>query len=258
MRQILPTHDLISCEHTPALHSGSLDRTQGKIHNLKVGNINMISKKTSFSQINRRSVMCENAFLAQDFMDNQHKSINGLIKQLQLFLGYIEQIPTYRSNSCSKHTWSVYLMHAQALHSALHESYKGKSLFGDGVSPPIRVHLEHNGLVEPFDLPDPALICMHSIRSLLAGVADHRLPSADLVNSCLAELMDALVQIQKGREQVSFIMRKLKKEKQMPSLVFTRPSPVRPNFNLGKGWLQKVFRAFCFLIRPFKPVPQFP
>ena len=137
MRQILPTHDLISCEHT-CFALWFIGQTQGKIHNLKVGNINNISKKTSFSQINRRSVMCENAFLAQDFMDNQHKSINGLIKQLQLFLGYIEQIPTYRSNSCSKHTWSVYLMHAQALHSALHESYKGKKVFlGMGLARPL-------------------------------------------------------------------------------------------------------------------------
>ena len=44
---------------------------------------------------------------------------------------------------------------------------------------------------------------MVSVRAFLSGVSDHRLPSVEMGNACMAELLNALVEIQQGKENLS-------------------------------------------------------
>ena len=174
--------------------------------------IKQVEHTTSFSQRSRRTVMIDNARKACFFMEEQQRVVKKLIKEFQIFTGYIEQLPKTGGLVDEANSWSVYLMHAQSLHSAMKGVFQGKALFGDGASPPVRVHLEQGGVVTPFDLPDPSLVTMISIRSFIAGVADHKLPSVDLSNACMAELLNALVDIQQGRERLSTIITHLRKK----------------------------------------------
>ncbi len=214
-----------------------------------------IKKATgSFSQVNRRSVMCENAKLSQAFMEEQHHEITSCIKQFQLFIGYLEQLPSSPSISTSKHAWSVYLMHAQSLDNSLIKSFKGKNLFGDGINPPIRVHLEKERIVKPFDLPDPPLSAMHGIRSFLAGVIDHRLPSIQLCNSCMAELLDALVCVQRGKEELSIILKELKSRKANNELMHSVSLIHKTKKNLSARVMSKLIEALRVFARPFRHI----
>ena len=133
-------------------------------------------------------------------MDEQQRVLKQLIKEFQIFIGYREQLPKSQKESINEHSWSVYLMHAQSLQSATKSKYMGKALFGDGAEPPIRFHLIKGDTVEPFDMPDPCLISMISIRSFISGISDHHLPSVKLGNACMAELLNALVEVQHGKE----------------------------------------------------------
>ena len=158
------------------------------------------SSHRSFSQLSRSSVMQKNVKSACLFMDEQQRVLKQLIKEFQIFIGYREQLPKSQKESINEHSWSVYLMHAQSLQSATKSKYMGKALFGDGAEPPIRFHLIKGDTVEPFDMPDPCLISMISIRSFISGISDHHLPSVKLGNACMAELLNALVEVQHGKE----------------------------------------------------------
>jgi len=159
-------------------------------------------KTDGYSQINRRSVMQKNVLDASSFMDEQQRVLKQLVKEFQIFIGYREQLPKTQKDSINEHSWSVYLMHAQSLQSALKSVYMGKALFGDGAQPPIRFHLIKGDTVEPFEMPDPCLISMISIRAFLGGISDHHLPSVKLGNACMAELLNALVEVQHGKERL--------------------------------------------------------
>jgi hypothetical protein len=160
-------------------------------------------QRSSFSQRSRQSVMKDNFRDAFAFMDQQAKVIKSLIKQFQIFTGYREQLPRDFSSSQYPDAWSVYLMHAQAVQESMTSCFRGKALFGNGAQPPVRMHLEVKGKVQPFDLPDPTLLSMVSVRAFLSGVSDHRLPSVEVGNACMAELLNALVEIQQGKESLS-------------------------------------------------------
>ena len=166
-------------------------------------------QKSSFSQRSRQSVMKDNFRDAFAFMDQQARVIKSLIKQFQIFTGYREQLPRDFSSSQYPDAWSVYLMHAQAVQGSMTSCFQGKALFGNGAQPPVRMHLEVKGKVEPFDLPDPILLSMVSVRAFLSGVSDHRLPSVEMGNACMAELLNALVEIQQGKENLSRVASKL-------------------------------------------------
>jgi hypothetical protein len=186
------------------------------------------------------------------FMDAQQSVVRELIKEFQIFVGYVEQLPKRGTDLDHSSSWSVYLMHAQSLHSAMKQTHQGKALFGDGASPPVRVHLEEAGSVVPFNLPDPSLISMISVRAFLSGVADHKLPSVALGNACMAELLNALIEIQQGRERLSSISRDSKK----PFSISTNRSKTLEQLPQtpcqSAGWYEK----FIIQIQSiFNPVP---
>ena len=162
----------------------------------------------SFSQLNRQCIMLENANHARNFMDEQQRVIKDLIMQFQIYIGYREQVPDGRLSKTSD-TWSVYLMHVQSLQNAIKSEHKGKLLFSKGTEPPIRVHLDDGKQVSAFDLPDPSLSSMISVQSFLTGVLDHKLPSVELGNACLTDLLNALAEIQGGRIRLIQIQNKI-------------------------------------------------
>ena len=173
--------------------------------------LNTAPLERQYSMKTRSSVMLGNVKQSIRFVNQQAKVIQHLIQQFQLYVGYREQLLKDRSLSANKHAWGVYLMYVQSVHDAMKQSYQGKALFGDGVSPPIRCHLSHGSDILPFDLPDPCLVGMVSIRSFLAGVADHKLPSVELGNACMVELFNALSEVQKGREKLTSACKQLPK-----------------------------------------------
>ena len=172
---------------------------------------------TAYSQRSRQNVMFENTQQAILFINQQSKVVQNLIQQFQLYIGYREQLTEDCSLDVQKHAWGVYLMYAQSIHNSLKQTFNGKALFGDGISPPIRMHLEQNGETVPYDLPDPCLNALISIRSFLAGILDHQLPSVELANSCLVDLFNVMTEIQAGRERLLVINRKLSTRKNLPS-----------------------------------------
>jgi hypothetical protein len=205
---------------------------------------------SSFSQVSRSSVMQKNVWQVSLFMDAQQSVIRELIKEFQIFVGYVEQLPKRGTDQDHSNSWSVYLMHAQSLHSAMKQTHQGKALFGDGASPPVRVHLEEAGSVVPFDLPDPSLVSMISVRAFLSGVADHKLPSIELGNACMAELLNALMDIHQGRERLSSISRNLKKSK---SLSITQNNQARPVHMLAAksvSWHEKFIMQIQSIFSP--------
>jgi hypothetical protein len=214
-----------------------------------------IKKHSSYSQLNRQSRMLENMCSVRSFMDEQQRVIKGLIKQFQIYVGYREQLPESTS-STSSDSWSVYMMHVQSLQAAMKQTHQGKALFGNGSQPPIRVHLEHEGSVSPYDLPDPSLSSMISIQSFLAGVLDHRLPSIDLGNACMTDLLNAFVEIQDGRSRFSKIQQHLSARKASGrSLVGTHISDTQPSTHISSvpTWIEKMRLGFNNLLRPFIP-----
>ena len=147
-------------------------------------------------------------------------------------------------------------MHVQSLQAAMKQTHRGKALFSNGSQPPIRIHLEHEGAVSPFDLPDPSLSSMISIQSFLAGVLDHRLPSIDLGNACMSDLLNALVEIQDGRSRFSKIQQQLSARKSSRrSLVSTHISSANPSTLQSSvpTWIEKMRLGFNHLFRPFLP-----
>lgn len=205
---------------------------------------------SSFSQLSRSSVMQKNVRQVSLFMDAQQSVIRELIKEFQIFVGYVEQLPRRGTDIDHSNSWSVYLMHAQSLHSAMKQTHQGKTLFGDGASPPVRVHLEEAGKVVPFDLPDPSLVSMISVRAFLSGVADHKLPSVALGNACMAELLNALIEIQQGRERLSCISKNLKKTK---SGSITQGDQTRPLYMLSTKsvrWHEKFIMQIQSIFSP--------
>lgn len=212
-------------------------------------------KNSSYSQLNRQSRMLENMCSVRSFMDEQQRVIKDLIKQFQIYVGYREQLPESTS-SASSDSWSVYLMHVQSLQTAMKQVHQGKALFGNGSQPPIRVHLEHEGSVSPFDLPDPSLSSMISVQSFLSGVLDHKLPSVELGNACMTDLLNALVEIQDGRSRFSKIHHKLSARKaSRRSLGGTHISSTAPSTPQSSVpmWFQKMRLGFNNLLRPLLP-----
>jgi hypothetical protein len=189
----LPTSSLAGISEPTSLRAMSNPKAQ--FHSVLPTHI---EKPGSFSQVNRKCIMLKNANHARMFMDEQQRVIKDLIMQFQIFIGYREQVPDGRLSKTSD-TWSVYLMHVQSLQNAMKSMHQGKPLFSNGTEPPIRVHLDDGKQVSAFDLPNPSLSSTTSIQSFLAGVLDHQLPSVELGNACLADLLNALSEIQGGR-----------------------------------------------------------
>ena len=212
--------------------------------------VGRVSKQSSFSQLSRSSVMQKNIRQVSLFMDAQQSVIRELIKEFQIFVGYVEQLPKRGTDRDHSNSWSVYLMHAQSLHSAMKQTHQGKALFGDGAAPPVRVHLEEASSVVPFDLPDPSLVSMVSVRAFLSGVADHKLPSVALGNACMAELLNALIEIQQGRERLSSISRNFKRP---VSISVTEDKPTRPVYQLSAkpvSWYEKFVMQIQSIFSP--------
>jgi len=214
-----------------------------------------IKKQSSFSQLNRQSRMLENISSVRSFMNEQQRVIKDLIKQIQIYVGYREQLPKTAS-SASSDSWSVYLIHIQSLQSAMKQAHQGKALFSNGGHPPLRVHLEHEGIVTPFDLPCPSLSSMISIQSFITGVLDHKLPSIDLANACMTDLLNALVEIQDARIRFCKINKKLSENKtRMNSLRSTHLAKIglpRPNPSVPT-WYNKVRLGFLGFLKPLLP-----
>jgi hypothetical protein len=214
-----------------------------------------IAKHSSYSQLNRQTRMIENMCSVRSFMDEQQRVIKDLIKQFQIYVGYREQLPeTTSPASCD--SWPVYLMHIQSLQSAMKQTYKGKALFSNGSQPPIRVHLEHEGIVTPFDLPNPSLSSMISVQSFLAGVLDHKLPSIELGNACMTDLLNALVEIQDGRSRFSKIHQNLSKARTPQRSLFSThinsaPLPGRQSYL--PSWYDRLRLGFSNFFRPLLP-----
>jgi hypothetical protein len=212
-------------------------------------------KLTSYSQFNRQSRMHENLCSVRSFMDEQQRVIKDLIKQFQIYVGYREQIPESTSAKPSD-SWAVYLMHVQSLQTAMIQVHQGKALFSNGAHPPLRVHLEHEGIVTPFDLPSPSLSGMISIQSFITGVLDHKLPSIDLANACMTDLLNALVEIQDARIRFCEINKKLSRNKtRMNSLTNTHLAKIglpRPNPSVPT-WYNKVGLEILSFLKPLLP-----
>lgn len=255
MRNITPltSVDLQTDHSLPVLPDAKSRNTLPTVHSTKCGTAQIKDSTMGFSQRTRLQTMSENARAALGFMDQQQKELKELIKQFQMFSGYLVQIPERADELTSRHAWQVYLMHAQSLQTSMGATFSGKALFGDGAMPPVRLHLEMNGNVEPFDLPDPCLSYMPSIRSFLGGVSDHRLPSTELVNACMAELLNALVEVQLGREKICAVLKKLSKSMPLrsPSLASNAGSP----FSTLKSstWLDRLWLSFQSFSRVIKP-----
>ena len=220
-----------------------------------VGQSVSIEIQRSYSQLSRQSRMLENTYSVRSFMDEQQRVIKDLIKQFQIYVGYREQLPESTS-ATSSDSWSVYLMHVQSLQAAMKQTHRGKALFSNGSQPPIRIHLEHEGSVSPFDLPDPSLSSMISVQSFLVGVLDHKLPSIELGNACMTDLLNALVEIQDGRSRFSKIQQHLSVRKaSRRSLVSTHISSAAPSTLQSSvpTWIEKMRLGFNQLFRPFLP-----
>jgi len=207
----------------------------------------------AFSVTTRQSVMRKNSRDVSAFMDRQQLVIKQLIQSLQIYIGYREQLVGDFDITKSPSSWSVYLMHAQALQSGINETFKGKPLFGDGVQPPIRIHLEQNGVMQKFDLPDPCFSACLSIQSFLAGVAGHKLPSVKLGNACMAELFNALMEVQHGRERLSALSKEMDRKASRlsaRSLKFVQPK----NHSSRHSWRDRFRHKFYSLFRLAAPV----
>lgn len=255
MRNLTPLNsvDLQTDHSLPVLPDATPRNTLPTVHSNKCGTVQIKDSTTGFSQRSRLQAMCENARAALGFMDRQQQEIKELIKQFQMFSGYLVQIPESADVLTSRHAWQVYLMHAQSLQTSMGATFSGKALFGDGAMPPVRLHLEMNGNVEPFDLPDPCLSYMPSIRSFLGGVSDHRLPSIDLVNACMAELLNALVEVQLGRDKMCTVLKKLSKCKSLQSTSFPRVTGRAFSASKNNTLLDRLrlsFRSFSRVIKP--------
>jgi len=246
---------MVKTEHTTAPPIASL-RTAKSPKHLPFSSNSLCRSKSSFSQASRCTVMQDNIRLVQSFMNAQQGAINQLFKQFQLFSGYLEQLPPNPSAASQKHAWSVYLMHAQAVDSSLRASFKNKPLFGDGGSPPVRVHLEFpDGLIKAFDVPDPALFSVLSIRSFLSGVVDHHLPSIELCNACMMELLDALSDIHQGREELSRIAKQMKRKERRLKNSHHLQNPNLSHINpLGGGFLASIKQWMDTILRPFRQI----
>jgi hypothetical protein len=214
-----------------------------------------IVKHSSYSQLNRQSRMLENICSVRSFMDEQQRVIKDLIKQFQIYVGYREQLPE-TTPPASSDSWPVYLMHVQSLQSAMKQTYKGKALFSNVNQSPIRVHLEHEGVVTPFDLPDPSLSSMISVQSFLAGVLDHKLPSVELGNACMAVLLNALVEIQDGRSRFSKIHQKLSESKTPKRSLFSthlNSAPLPGLQSYKPSWYDRMRLGFRNFFSPLLP-----
>ena len=255
MRNLTPltSVDLQTDHSLPVLPHASPRNTLPTVPSNKLGSAQNKESTAGFSQRTRLQTMCENARAALGFMDRQQKEIKELIKQFQMFSGYLAQIPECADELTSRHSWQVYLMHAQSLHTSMTATFSGKALFGDGAIPPVRLHLEINGNVEPFDLPDPCLSYMPSIRSFLGGVSDHRVPSIDLVNACMAELLNALVEVQRGREKMCAVIKKLSKCKSLQSASFPRVTGRAFSATKNNTLLHSLMQSFRSFSRAIKP-----
>lgn len=201
----------------------------------------------AYSQRSRQNVMLENTQQAILFINQQSKVVQNLIQQFQLYIGYREQLTEDHSLEVRKHAWGVYLMYAQSIQNTLKQTFYGKALFGDGISPPIRMHLEQNGETIPYDLPDPCLNALISVRSFLAGILDHQLPSVELANSCLVDLFNVMTEIQAGRERLLVINRELSTRKNIPSSRVSNPTNKGERLQYDSDLLGTIKERLCTL-----------
>jgi hypothetical protein len=160
---------------------------------------------TSFSQRTKQSAILENLQLASEYIRAQSKAVSGIIQQLQLFSGYLEQIN--RRSETNQNAWSVYLMYAQSVNHQLNLSFQGNPLFQKHGQPPLRVHVNSGSGVAPLDLPFPALHSHISLNSFMSGVMDHRLPRKHLIQSCITDLMDELISLQGAKTNLSKLIK---------------------------------------------------
>ena len=209
--------------------------------------------RNGFSQVTRNSVMQKNVLDASSFMDQQQRVLKQLIKQLQIFIGYREQLPKSQHESINEHSWSVYLMHAQSLQSALKSRYMGKDLFGNGIHSPIRFHLLKGDTVVPFDLPDPCLVSMISIRAFLGGISGHQLPSVKLGNACIAELLNALVEVQHGKERLQEFTHSIKKFAKKKTIRITQSEGSYSFVAKTNSWSEKLLAGLNSVLRFAQP-----
>ncbi len=229
----------------PSGTSPSLTDSASALHNDE--------EKRTFSQLNRRDAMRENARKALDFISEQERVIQQMTKQLMLYVGYREQIKSSDGSTENKHAWSVYLMHVQAIQHGMQLSYCGKPLFGYGTAPAVRIHLEIEGSVQPFDLPDPHLLSLPSLRSFLSGISDHRLPSVELGNACIAELLNVLKDVHIGRSRLLELSKQ--RRGRLQSVVASGSAIIAPSstgtfrFNMGRR-IRRGLDCFLGLLRP--------
>jgi len=212
---------------------------------------------SAFSQKTRRSVVDGHTRSAIRFIDKQHAVIKDLIKQLQIFVGYREQLNLDSPDSPNPDSWSVYLMHAQSLNDAINQSFLGKKLFGNGAQPPIRLHVTIQERVEPFELPDPCLGSYLTLRSFLAGVNDHSLPSISLINACIAELLNALVEIQNGRSALSKIAKRMEEKPSVRLIHHKEQSFLQASKDPETNWFTKALSALGITPTLIRGVPFF-
>lgn len=135
MRNLTPSNTVGSSVDSPSHHLFS--NTRGDFAPKNLANVhdgNTSNETIIFSQKSRRSVMCDNIREASLFIDEQQRVLKELIKEIQIFIGYREQLPLSRKDSVNQHSWSVYLMHAQSLQSAMKRS-KGKIFLAMALPP---------------------------------------------------------------------------------------------------------------------------
>jgi hypothetical protein len=95
---------------------------------------------------------------------------------------------------------------------------------------------------------------MISIRSFLAGVADHKLPSVDLSNACMAELLNALVDIQQGRERLSTRVTNLRKKASLGNLQSKKSAQCLSSFNKPYSLVQRILIGLQSVFRLTVPI----
>ena len=188
-----------------------------------------------YSEVTRSGSMSRNFDDAIQFMEEQESALLSMIDQLNEYLSNAKSTNTAHGLSAS------YLLSARAIESTLHRRHRGKPLFDNACDKPLRIHLEVDGLVRPVDLPNPQLSGIHSLQGFVLGTGAKSVPSENLVNGCLSDLMDCLlgVRIEKEKFLNSFSrFKSIQRNSFSKSVISMRKShPVNDLFaTLRGGW----------------------
>ena len=142
-------------------------------------------------------------------------------------------------------------MHAQSLHHAMKQNHMGKALLV------VQSHLSgctwnkwgcRTFLISPIH---PLNRCLNPV--FLGGVPDHRLPRFELGNACMAELLNALVQIQDGREKLNYISKRLPMHKPLYESSSLSHGSYRTNTGQSLSWIDRFVSVVTSLIRTAIP-----